>query len=872
MKSLGISVDWSREIDTSDPKYYKWTQWIFLQLFKKSLAYKARMEINWCPKDKIGLANEEVIDGKCERCGTEVEKREKEQWMLAITKYADRLDKDLDTVNYLPQIKIQQRNWIGKSEGAEIEFEISHPTPALPQGEGLGGVVRVFTTRPDTLFGATYLVLAPEHQFVQEQIRNSKSEITNKPEIEKYLEKVKKKTEIERTTWTKDPSIGSGQAKTGVEIKGIKAINPATGEEIPIWVADYVLSNYGTGAVMAVPAHDERDFQFARKYNLPIKQVIAPFATAIPGEPDEIRPDKKTVKRKTAYMLLWNKKENKFLCLDWEKYGWHSGIIGGVDEGESYEDAARREIKEETGYMNIKFVRELGGEQHNHFFAAHKDENRYGFGRGMLFEIVDDKTEPVSNEHTKNHKPIWIKAEEMENWLNLSAFKYMWRMYKSDTESFVGEGVVINSDEFDGLKSEEVREKIAEKFGKKVIRYKLRDWVFSRQRYWGEPIPLVNCEKCGWVAVPEKDLPVKLPEIENYKPTDTGESPLSNITEWVNTKCPQCGGDAKRETDVMPNWAGSSWYYLRYIDPHNDQEFADQKKLKYWTPVDWYNGGMEHTTLHLLYSRFWHKFLFDIGVVPTNEPYAKRTSHGLILAKGGEKMSKSKGNVVNPDDVVAVWGADSLRLYEMFMGPFADAIAWDTDNMIGVRRFLERMWKIGLELKAKSLESKTQGENLATSVSHLETSLHKTIKKVTEDIEGFKFNTAISAMMIFMNELEKEGEVSRTRLDIFETFLLLLAPFAPHITEELWQTLGHQTSIHLEKWPEFDESKIKEQKVTIVVQVNGKIRGQFEAPIGVSEEEAKEKAFALEDVKKWIVGQEIKKVVFVPNKLVSLVF
>jgi leucyl-tRNA synthetase len=445
-------------------------------------------------------------------------------------------------------------------------------------------------------------------------------------------------------------------------------------------------------------------------------------------------------------------------------------------------------------------------------------------------------------------------------------------MYKSDTESFVGEGVVINSDEFDGLKSEEVREKIAEKFGKKVIRYKLRDWVFSRQRYWGEPIPLVNCEKCGWVAVPEKDLPVKLPEIENYKPTDTGESPLSNITEWVNTKCPQCGGDAKRETDVMPNWAGSSWYYLRYIDPHNDQEFADQKKLKYWTPVDWYNGGMEHTTLHLLYSRFWHKFLFDIGVVPTNEPYAKRTSHGLILAKGGEKMSKSKGNVVNPDDVVAVWGADSLRLYEMFMGPFADAIAWDTDNMIGVRRFLERMWKIGLELKAKSLESKTQGENLATSVSHLETSLHKTIKKVTEDIEGFKFNTAISAMMIFMNELEKEGEVSRTRLDIFETFLLLLAPFAPHITEELWQTLGHQTSIHLEKWPEFDESKIKEQKVTIVVQVNGKIRGQFEAPIGVSEEEAKEKAFALEDVKKWIVGQEIKKVVFVPNKLVSLVF
>ncbi len=654
IKSLGISFDWSREINTSDPEYYKWTQWIFLQLFKQGLAYKASVAINWCLSCKIGLANEEVTEGHCERCGGETEKRQKEQWMLAITKYADKLDKDLDDADYSESIKIQQRNWIGKSEGALIKFPISDSQFSID----------IFTTRPDTLFGATYMVFAPEHRLVQDL----KSQITNFDEVEKYINDTKKKTEIER--------MMEGKEKTGVELKGIKAVNPANKEEIPIFAADYVMVQYGTGAIMAVPAHDQRDFEFAKKFNLPIVEA----------------------------------------------------------------------------------------------------------------DLVD---------------------------------------------------------------MDEVIEKVK---GKKTIKYNLRDWVFSRQRYWGEPIPIIHCDKCGPVPVPEDELPVELPDVKDYKPTDSGDSPLANVEEWMNVKCSKCSRNAKRETDVMPNWAGSSWYYLRYTDPRNGKAFADKKNLKYWTPVDWYNGGMEHTTLHLLYSRFWHKFLYDIKKVPTSEPYQRRTSHGIILAEGGEKMSKSKENVINPDDIVEKFGADTLRLYEMFMGPFDQAIAWSTDNMIGVRRFLEKVWR----LQEKVIDSKNNSETL----------LHKTIKKVNEDIETMKFNTAVSAMMILVNELENEKEVPK---EVFETFLVLLAPFAPHTAEELWEKLGNSNSILSMKWPEYDSSKTVKDKAQIAVQVDGKVRAIIDISTDENEENIKEKALLDENVKKWTKDKEIKKVLYVNGKIVSIV-
>jgi leucyl-tRNA synthetase len=652
IKSLGISFDWSREINTTDPAYYKWTQWIFLQLFKNDLAYKAKMPINWCLSCKIGLANEEVIDGSCERCGGDTEKRNKEQWMLAITKYADRLHKDLDDIDYLESIKIQQRNWIGKSEGAEINFDIKDSNKTI----------KVFTTRLDTIFGATYMVLAPEHELVQEL----KEQITNFDEVEKYISDTRKKTEIERTA--------DGKEKTGVELKGVKAINPANKEEVPVFIADYVMAGYGTGAIMAVPAYDERDNEFANKFDLPIVE---------------------------------------------------SELVS-VDE----------------------VIKKVGG--------------------------------------------------------------------------------------------------------KKTIKYKLRDWVFSRQRYWGEPIPIIHCEKCGVVPVPEEDLPVELPDIEDYKPTDSGESPLTKAVDWVNVKCPSCNGDAKRETDVMPNWAGSSWYYLRYADPHNNNALADPKNLEYWTPVDWYNGGSEHTTLHLLYSRFWHKFLYDIKAVPTHEPYQKRTSHGLILAEGGEKMSKSKGNVVNPDEVVEMFGSDSLRLYEMFMGPFDQAIAWSTDNIVGVRRFIEKVWR--LQEKMKDIESSMV--------------LDSTIKKVGEDIEEMKFNTAISALMILTNEMEKKEEVSKQD---YKTLLILLAPFAPHVTEELWNKLGNETSVLKEEWPKYDESKIIEDKAKVAIQINGKVRAAIDVLVDEDEEKVKERAISDEIVQKWIEGKDIKKVMYIKGKIVSIV-
>ena len=659
LKALGFSFDWSREIDTTDPKYYKWTQWIFLQFLKKGLAYKKKMIINWCPKDLIGLANEEVVNGCCDRCGTQVEKKEKEQWMLAITKYADRLDKDLDETEFLEKIKIQQRNWIGKSEGAEINFPI----------KGSSDKIKVYTTRPDTLFGVTYVVLAPEHPFVQEYSGKAENTI----EIAKYIKDVKSKTDIERTDTKKE--------KTGVELKGIKAINTINNEEIPVWVADYVLGDYGTGAVMAVPAHDERDFEFAKKYGLGMRHVIAPSLIDTTNPPQQGKQD---TFREIILAIVYDPRNKKYLTLKWKNQPWTTFVTGGIEKNESALESAKREILEETGYKNIRLVRSLGMSE-SFFYAAHKGVNRRVHVEHFLFELVDDARVDLGEVEKANYDVQWLSTEEISKTkLQHVEFNMLWKRIQTGNDTFIDSGTIVNSGDFTGKNSEEAKKAMTLAAGGEwVTKFKLRDWVFSRQRYWGEPIPVVHCEKCGIVPLPDKELPLKLPKVKNYAPTQNGESPLSAIDKWVNTKCPNCKGKAKRETDTMPNWAGSSWYYLRYTDAKNKKAFADPKNLKYWTPVDWYNGGMEHTTLHLLYSRFWHKFLYDLGLVPTKEPYKKRTSHGLILAEGGAKMSKSVGNVINPDDFVKTVGADTLRIHEMFMGPFDQAIAWSTENIIG---------------------------------------------------------------------------------------------------------------------------------------------------------------------------------------------
>lgn len=848
LKALGFSFDWSREVDTSDPNYYKWTQWIFLQMYKKGLAYKDTIEINWCPSCKIGLANEEVIDGCCERCGAPVEKREKEQWMLAITKYADRLDRDLDSVDFLEKIKIQQRNWIGRSEGAEFSFMLQASSSKKDIGK-----VEVFTTRADTLFGVTYIVVSPE-KFLELRTQNSElaSVIQNAAEVEKYIENVKSRTEEDR--------LSADKEKTGIEVKGMSAINPASGEKVPVWVADYVLGHYGTGAVMAVPAHDERDFKFATKYGLPMRQVILP---SIVDQKNPPQPGKECTKRMTVLGVVRNPADGKYICLKWKKQPWTTFVTGGAEDDEEIVEAARREIIEETGYTDLKFVRVVGGATEALFYAAHKGVNRQMQGHTVLFELASEKRNAVSAHEEELHEVRWYSPEEVgAAGLQHAEFDIVWKRIVTGDDSYTGDGKLINSGEFDGQDSEKARSAIAKKFGKKTVSYKLRDWVFSRQRYWGEPIPMVYCDTCGWQPVPEKDLPVELPNVKNYTPTDTGESPLATIDKWVKTKCPKCKGNARRETDTMPNWAGSSWYYLRYADPRNQKTLAADKKLAYWTPVDWYNGGMEHTTLHLFYSRFWHKFLYDIGVVPTAEPYAKRTSHGLILAEGGVKMSKSKGNVINPDSVIETYGADSLRVYEMFMGPFDQAISWSTDSIVGSRRFVEKVWRLRDKLETRNLKLE------ANAKTKLETLAHQTIKKVSEDIESMQFNTAISTLMIYANELDKQETIEKPA---YEVLVRLCAPFAPHVTEEIWSMLGNKKSVHTLPWLKYDKTKIVQKTATLAVQVNGKTRAVFEIDRDTEESEVKSQAEALPELKKWIEGKEIKKVVYVPGRILNYV-
>ncbi len=689
LHALGYSFDWDREINTTDVGYYKWTQWIFLKLFKAGLAYKAEMPINWCTSCKVGLANEEVVNGVCERCGSEVVRKVKSQWMLKITEYADKLLEGLDSVDYVERVKVSQKNWIGKSTGAEVDFVL----------KGKEDKMTVYTTRPDTLFGVTYMVMSPEHPFIDKY----KEDIKNWEDVVSYREMASKKSDFERTELAKD--------KTGVMLDGLTAVNPVNGKEIPVWISDYVLMSYGTGAIMAVPAHDERDWEFAKKFNMPIIEVVA-------GSPVDV---------------------------------------------------------------------------------------------------------------------------------NEAVF--------TDVET----GILVNSDFLNGLSVAEAKDKITafltEKgIGHKKTNFKLRDWVFSRQRYWGEPIPIVKCEKCGYVPIPESELPLELPDVESYMPTDNGESPLAHMTDWVKTTCPCCGGPAMRETDTMPQWAGSSWYFLRYTDPKNDRELASKEALNYWMPVDWYNGGMEHTTLHLLYSRFWHRFLYDEKVVPCSEPYKKRTSHGMILGSNGEKMSKSRGNVVNPDDIVRDYGADTLRTYEMFIGAFELSAAWSEDGVKGCRRFLERVWKLQEIVTGDDAYSKD-----------LEVKMHQTIKKVSNDFESLKYNTAIAAMMALINEFYKKNAVTNGE---FKTLLTLLNPVAPHITEEIWQRMGYEGRIYQITWPEYDEEKTKESTIEIAVQINGKTR----ATLAIARDEEKDAVIvkAKETVADKLTGNVVKEI-YVPGRIVNIV-
>lgn len=750
LKALGFSFDWSREVNTTDPEYYKWTQWIFIQLYKHGLAYKATMPINFCTGCKVGLANEEVVNGVCERCGSPVVQKEKSQWMLKITKYAQRLIDDLDDIDYLDKIKAQQKNWIGRSEGAEVNFEVMPEKSALKVYKTLSveeqvlkndvelynkeveneklerEYLKIYTTRPDTIFGATYMVIAPEHDL----IKKYEDKITNLDEVNEYKQKAALKSDFERAELNKE--------KTGVEIKGIKAINPLTNETIPIWISDYVLITYGTGAIMAVPAHDERDFEFAQKFKLPIKPVIMPKS--------------------------------------------------------------------------------------------------------------DNKMDKLQNE-------VEAKFDYLMNYDNSS-------MFMKEPYTDVENGVAVNSEFLNGLTSKEAIKKAIDyieenKLGKKQVNYKLRDWVFSRQRYWGEPIPMVYCEDCGWNPIPESELPLVLPDIEDYEPGENGESPLAKQTEWIKTKCPCCGKDAKRETDTMPQWAGSSWYFLRYMDAHNKEALASKEALEYWSPIDWYNGGMEHTTLHLLYSRFWHKFLYDIGVVPTKEPYQKRTSHGMILGGNGEKMSKSKGNVINPDDIVKEFGADTFRVYEMFMGPFDQTAPWSMESIRGCGKFLDRVWNMQ-DILVDGEEYSKEHEKM----------MHKAIKKVTSDIEEMKFNTSVAEFMKMTNEFYKDKKINKAE---YKTFLQLLNPFAPHMTEELFNIIGESKTINETPWPKYDESKTIDEKQEIPVQVNGKVKAVITAEKEATEEEVKAIVNSNETIQNVLEGKNVIKEIYVKGKIYNIV-
>ncbi|HPV70628.1 MAG TPA: leucine--tRNA ligase [Candidatus Magasanikbacteria bacterium] len=840
LELLGFTYDWDREVNTTDPTYYKWTQWAFLEMFKRGLVKESYEPINWCPECKTGLANEDLENGLCERCGSVVERKPLRQWVIKITDYAEKLLNDLDQLpDWEDSIKEMQRNWIGKSEGALVRFWLK----AGAQKENL----EIFTTRPDTLFGTTYIVVAPEHPL----LTKLEKEITNLTEVRDYLSQAKNKSDLERTDLAKE--------KTGIRLEGVTAVNPANGEELPVFVADYVLIGYGTGAIMAVPAHDERDWEFAKKYSLPIREVvIKQFGERLSGA---IRRDG------VAAVLMY---KNKVLVLHDKKYNIWRLPAGGYESKENDQQTLTREILEETKYKNFKIKDFLGTIEANFDVRFERGVFRHKYQRGYLVDLLDEEENNQVDPDHIDWDYFWCDYKEaMKNFaLNKESWgeeEFVRRVFESKERCFSGNGVTVNSGFLNGLTTVEAKTKMIawlekEKIGQRKIQYKLRDWVFSRQRYWGEPIPLINCEKCGWVPVPEKDLPLELPKVKQYEPTGTGESPLANIKEWVNTKCPQCGQTARRETNTMPQWAGSCWYYLRYEDPKNNKALVDKQKEKYWSPVDLYVGGAEHATRHLIYARFWHKFLFDIGVVNYPEPFTKLQHVGLILAEDGRKMSKRWNNVINPNDIVGEYGADAMRLYEMFMGPFGQPCAWNTNGVVGMRRFLEKVWGLFENLTKRGWSEETDRS--------LKRELEKTVKKITADINDLKFNTAISQLMILVNQLKEDSVVSRAD---FSKTVQLLAPFAPHLAEELWSSLGNKESVFKSVWPEFNSELAKDETIVLAIQVNGKLRETLEAAAEIGEDQAKILALQSPKIQKWLEGKEPKKVIFVKGKLINIV-
>jgi len=1010
IRSMGTTFDWSREVQTIDPAYYKWTQWQFLQFFKNNLAYQKETPVNWCPSCKTVLANEQVVDGKCERCDSDVVQKHMLQWNMRITDYADRLVDDLEGLDWPEQIKESQRNWIGRSEGAEIDFplvdkSISHfvllhgreahsgsvflpwlkqkleargysvEVPDMPNtmnpsdeeqteyvmknckldektavlGHSFGGIVAlrllergvklgrvtlvgtpfsgkwkdskkretvraalkkgfdfavvkkncggfvalydtndqivpmedgeayaenlgcllikakgnkwhflgteerqvlkaaaptisVFTTRADTLFGATYLVLAPEHQWIKLALQH-KTVLQNNGEIQKYVQQAAKKSELERQ---------ENKEKTGVELKGVRAINPATGKEIPVWIADYALAHYGTGAVMGVPAHDERDFAFATKYKLSIVDVIEPVALRYTGI-DGIRSNEPMNDRPGVMAVVKHPSEEKYLAVTYKPTNIRGFVSGGLDEGEDPIECAKREIREETGYTKATLVKELGSIIHSRYYSVKYKKNCAAHYKPFLFKLDDLSQGDIDPEEKATHDTAWMTAEELNAFINSADFGALWNRIRG--KSYVGDGILANSGEFSGMESEEARKAIAQKFGALKKTYKMRDWVVSRQRYWGVPIPIIHCAKCGPQAVVDKDLPVKLPEVKDYLPDGRGKSPLAKAKKWVSVKCPSCKGKAERETDTLDTFVDSSWYFLRYADPKNKKKFADSKKMASWLPVNLYSGGAEHTTMHVLYSRFWHKALFDLGLVKNKEPYARRINRSLIMGPDGQKMSKSRGNVIDPDQVVERLGADTVRMYLAFIGPYNEVSSypWNPDGVAGVRRFLERVWRCS--------------ENIQKDpVSTLENILHKTIKKVGEDNIALKFNTAISTLMIFLNAVEKEGKIGKEQ---WQLFLQLLAPFAPHIAEELWSESGGKGSIHVQAWPQFESTKLRDETMKIAIQVNGKTRGEIEVASDATKENVEK--FARTEVAARLEGKKLLRTIVVPNRLVNFV-
>ncbi len=1014
--SMGTSFDTAREVVTCHPDYYRWTQWLFLQLFKAGLAYRKETAVNWCPKDKTVLANEQVINGRCERCGTEVQQRQMLQWNLKITDYADRLVDDLEVLEWPEEIKESQRNWIGRSEGVEIDFPLQFDDgkkykfvilhgykgspemprwqwikkeleamghevviPALPHssnpseneqvmaalaattydertvlvGHSLGAVValkvleklkkpiarlvtvggfadpnfkdtqrdfeknwvwqfnaktirkntpsiavlhdphdyavsdaqadtlakllgvsvtignankphftgdtepdvlmwlratiRVFTTRADTLFGATYLVLAPEHPWMSTVLQH-KTVLRNQNAVAAYIEQTKRKTELERQTDVKE--------KTGVRLEGVEAINPASGQVMHLYVADYVLGHYGTGAIMAVPAHDERDFAFAKKFDLPICQVVARVVRSTSGG-DAVHANEPFTNREAVMCIVKHWEKDAFLCIEWRDHAdMRSFISGGIEKDEDVVEAGKREVLEESGYKNIRFVRQVGGFSFIEFYHRIKKKNIRARFRYLYFELENGEQEKISDEEEKLHRLIWNPRDEVLDFVYIKEKESVWQRFTQQEDSpYTGEGYLVNSGVFDSMPTEEARKKITEQFGRSKTTYKLRDWIVSRQRYWGVPIPIVHCPTCGAVPVLDDQLPVLLPDVEDHLPAGDGKSPLAKVGSFVNTICPQCGEAAQRETDTLDTFVDSSWYFLRYTDPHNDDTFAAREKQTAWMPVDLYSGGAEHTTVHLLYSRFWHKALFDLKLVADSEPYSHRMNRSIILGPDKRKMSKSRGNVIDPDEVVKKLGADTVRMYLAFVGPYNEVSTypWNPDGVVGVRRFLERVWR-------------AQAYVQEGSVSELDLTLHKTIRKVGEDTEALKFNTAVAQLMIMLNEVDKHKKIGR---DQWRSFLKILSNFAPHIAEELWQAMGHDSSIHLETWPKYDETKVQERTVKIAVQINGKARAEIEVPTGI--DKAAIQVAAHEAVAKRMLGKKIGRTIIVPGRLVNFV-